>query len=177
MLQQGKSLFFHILEARKMYPFRAEPLRISYYREFLPTSPPPFFGPVIRQTHEAAALGEGAPFANWKSPLRGIEEWCIRFYKVKKCEILGWHWKGSTLPRRIQHHLFHQEITAKKIECRLMKMKAGGCLCSVLEFKGEFQYFTSSQYPPHMNFHVSMFPPTQKTIFLKSTTYTCHRYN
>lgn len=27
-------------------------------------------------------------------------------------------------------------------------------LCSVLEFKGVFQYFTSSHYPPNINFHI-----------------------
>lgn len=27
-------------------------------------------------------------------------------------------------------------------------------LCSVLEFKGVFQYFTSSHYPSNMNFHI-----------------------
>ena len=33
-------------------------------------------------------------------------------------------------------------------------MPADDVLRSVLEFKGDFQYFTSSQYPPHMNFHI-----------------------
>ena len=34
-------------------------------------------------------------------------------------------------------------------------MKAGGC-CFVffLESKGDFQYFTSSPYPPHMDFYI-----------------------
>ena len=50
-----------------------------------------------------------------------------------------------------------------------MKMKAGGCFISssVLEFKGDFQYFTSSHSPPHMNFHILDVSSGTKDNFLE----------
>ena len=42
-----------------------------------------------------------------------------------------------------------------------------GVLCSVLEFKGDFQYFTSSRYPPHMNFHIFGVSSGTKDNFLE----------
>ena len=59
-----------------------------------PPPPPPLFGPVIRQTPEAAALGEGTPFANWKLPLlKGY--WGMMRTVLKSTKVwnsLGWHW-------------------------------------------------------------------------------------
>ena len=46
ILQRVNSLPFHIPEAWKRYPFRAEPPRIGHYREYPPPAP---HGVVIRQ--------------------------------------------------------------------------------------------------------------------------------